>query len=262
MPGIAGMPGIAVEIGGIAVLTGRALREAFRRPVTYGPELVTELRFALRTAFFPLVLMSFALSFGPAGVQATNFFSLFGALDRLGAAYQLITVREFAPLSTAIILAGVVGTAICADLGARQVREEISALEVQGVSPIRSLVAPRLLVIVVLAPMFNIFSLLSGMLGAVVVVKQAHAPLGPFFATFFANASVLELGASFLKATIFGLIIGAVACHQGLNVSGGPESVGRAVNRSVVIAFLAIGVIDYVFTQFVLATHPILSQPR
>jgi phospholipid/cholesterol/gamma-HCH transport system permease protein len=100
------------------------------------------------------------------------------------------------------------------------------------------------------------------MLGAVLVVVQAHAPLGPFFNTFFAHATPLEFGASMLKATVYGAAIAIVCCYKGLNVSGGPEGVGRAVNQAVVVTFLLIGAIDYVFTQFLLATNPLLSTTR
>jgi phospholipid/cholesterol/gamma-HCH transport system permease protein len=70
------------------------------------------------------------------------------------------------------------------------------------------------------------------------------------------------LEASVLKCGLYGAIIAVVCCYKGINVSGGPEAVGRAVNRSVVVCFLAIGFTDYVFTQLLLATHPILSQVR
>lgn len=255
-------PAFAVEVGAMLHLAGQALSRAWRPPFSFGAELASQINFVLRLCWFPLVLTSFALSFGPAGIQASGFLGLFGALDRLGAAYELIVVREFAPLVTAIVLAGVAGTAICADLGAREVREETAALRVLGVDPVKSLVVPRLIALVLLSVLFDVFSLLSGMLGAVVVVVQNHAPLGPFFSSFFANATPLELGASFLKSGIYGSVIAIVCCYKGMNVSGGAEGVGRAVNQSVVIAFLAIGAIDYVFTQLLLATNPILSQPR
>jgi phospholipid/cholesterol/gamma-HCH transport system permease protein len=221
-----------------------------------------EFRHGLRVAFFPLVLTAFALSFGPAGIQASNFLGLLGAIDRLGAIYQLIVVREIAPLVTGIVIAGVVGTAVCADLGAREVREELDALRVQGIDVVRSLVFPRLLAITSLAVLCNIFALVAGMFGAVLVVLQNHASLGPFFATFFSNSTTLEFGAALVKSTIFGLMIGTVACYRGIHASGGAEGVGRAVNHTVVTAFLLIGAIDYVFTQYLLATNPILSAPR
>ena len=258
----AALPGVVSEVGGMVHLTLTAARSAVKRPLDYGPEFVAQFRFALRVSAFPLILTAFALSFGPAGVQASDFLGLFGALDRLGAAYELIVVREFAPLVTAIVVAGVAGTAICADLGARQVRQETDALSVMAVDPIKSLVVPRMLAIAAVAILFDIFALLSGMTGAILVVLQNHAPLGPFFSTFFANATTLELGASILKTGIYGLVIAVVCCYKGMNASGGPEGVGRAVNQAVVIAFLAIGAIDYSFTQFLLATHPILSETR
>src|SRR5262245_27993882 len=116
------------QVGAMLHMAGQVARGSVRRPITFGAELVSELAFPVRVAWFPIVLTSFALAFGPAGIQASNFFSLLGSLDRLGSAYELIVVREFAPLVTAIIVAGAIGTAMCADLGARQVREEIAAL--------------------------------------------------------------------------------------------------------------------------------------
>ncbi|WP_249011211.1 ABC transporter permease [Conexibacter sp. DBS9H8] len=256
------MPSFVAEIGGMCHLAAIAFVRGVRPPMSYGPELASQFRFALRISWFTLILTSFALAFGPAGIQASSFLALFGALDRLGAAYELIEVREFAPLVTAIVVAGVAGTAICADLGARQVREETAALRVLGVDPVKGLVVPRLVALVALAVFYDILALVSGMVGAMLVVAENHAPLGPFFATFFANATPLELGASFLKAGLYGTVIAVVCCYKGMNVSGGAESVGRAVNQAVVIAFLAIGAIDYTFTQLLLATHPILSETR
>jgi phospholipid/cholesterol/gamma-HCH transport system permease protein len=256
------VPAFVAEIGGMVWLAIAALVRMLSPPFDYGPELLSQLRFAFKVCWFPLILSSFALSFGPAGIQASDFLGLFGALDRLGAAYELIVVREFAPFITAIVIAGVAGTAICADLGARQVRQETDALEVMGVEPVKALVVPRLIAITVTAVLFDIFSLLAGMTGAIVVVLENHAPLGPFFASFFANATALELGASILKAGVYGAVIAIVCCYKGMTASGGPEGVGRSVNQAVVIAFLLIGAIDYTFTQLLLATHPILSETR
>src|SRR5437764_585726 len=85
------------------------------------------------------------------------------------------------------------------------------------------------------------------------------APLGPFWATFFTNASTTDLWGSVLKTTMYGAIIAVVCCYKGMTASGGAEGVGRAVNQAVVIALLAIFSFDYVFTQTLLATHPEIS---
>jgi phospholipid/cholesterol/gamma-HCH transport system permease protein len=95
-----------------------------------------------------------------------------------------------------------------------------------------------------------------GIFGGVMTTWVNHAPLGPFWATFFSNASVTDLWGSVLKCTLFGAIIAIVCCYKGMTASGGAEGVGRAVNQAVVIAFLGVFAFNYVFTQTLLATHP------
>jgi phospholipid/cholesterol/gamma-HCH transport system permease protein len=250
------------ELGGMANLAYLTVARGIRPPYSWIAEFVTQLRFTVAVCFFPMVLTAFALSFGPAGIQVSNVLGLLGSLDRLGGAYELIVVRLFAPLVVGIILAGAAGTAICADLGARVVREEVDALRVLAVEPVRNLVVPRVLALLVCAVLFDAFAVIAGLLGLVVVALENGAELGPVFATFFSNATALELEASVLKCGLYGAIIAIVCCYKGITASGGPEAVGRAVNRSVVVNFLAIGFTDYVFTQLLLATHPVLSQVR
>jgi phospholipid/cholesterol/gamma-HCH transport system permease protein len=255
-------PSFVTEVGAMCSLAGQALVRAVRPPLRYGPELVEQFRFVLAVAWFPMILTSFAIAFGPFGIQGADFLGLFGALDRLGGLYGTFVPREFGPLAVAIVVAGTAGTAICADLGARKVREELDALAVLGVDAIQSLVVPRLFALLSISVLFNTFALAAGMFGAVLVVLENHQPLGPFFASFFASASTVELAASYLKCLVFGGTIAIVCCYKGLSASGGAEGVGRAVNQAVVMSFLAIGAIDYVVTQLILATHPALSQVR
>ena len=250
------------DIGSMFVLTGKTLVSAVRPPYPYGNEFVAQFLFALRLGWFPMIVTSVALAYGPAGIQAANFLNLFGALDRLGGLFVLAVIREFAPLVCAIVMAGVAGTAMCADLGARKIREELDALMVLGVDPIKSLVVPRFLSLMMLTPLFSIYALLFGTLGGVLVTISNHAQVGPFFSTFFAQASVAEFEAMLVKSLIFGGMIAIVCCYKGLTASGGAEGVGRAVNQAVVIAFIGIGAIDYTFTQTLLATHPALNTPR
>ena len=251
-----------VQLGGMVYLMYAVSRRALRRPIDWGPEFAAQFAFTIRICFIPLCLSSCVLAFGPLGVQASGFFGVFGSYDRMGSLYALVEVREFAPMVVGIIVAGAAGTAICADLGARVVREEIAALRVLGVDPIKSLVLPRALALMAAALLLNATALASGMVGMLLVLILHDQPIGPTLANFLANATPLELQASTLKAGLFGFVVAAVSCYNGLNVSGGPEGVGRAVNRSVVVVFLAIGFIDYVFTQLLLATNPDLSQVR
>jgi phospholipid/cholesterol/gamma-HCH transport system permease protein len=252
----------AEEIGSMLILTAKTLTGALRPPYPYGREFIAQFLFALRLGWFPMILTSFALTYGPAGIQAGNFLNLFGAIDRLGGLLVLTVIREFAPLVCAVVMAGVAGTAICADLGARKVREELDALVVLGVDPVKNLVVPRFLALMLVTGLFDIYALVFGTFGGMVVTWVNHAPLGPFFATYFNNATTTELLGSLIKTTLFGAIIAIVCCYKGMNASGGAEGVGRAVNQAVVIAFLGIGAFNYVFTQTLLATHPQLSMVR
>jgi phospholipid/cholesterol/gamma-HCH transport system permease protein len=249
-------------VGAIVVLTARTVLSAVRPPFPFAKEFVAQFLFALRMCWMPMILAAFAFTYGPAGIQSANFLSLFGALDRLGGLYVLVVVREFAPLVCALVVAGVAGTAMCADLGARKVREELDALQVLGVDPVKNLVVPRFLALVLATSMFNIYALIFGTVGGVLATVVNGGSLGPFWATYFNNASTTELAGSLAKTALFGGAIAVVCCFKGLNASGGAEGVGRAVNQAVVMSFLAIGVINFAFTQTLLALNPILSVPR
>ncbi len=248
--------GVLEEFGDVVLLTGRTIASAVRPPYPYGEELVSQFLFALRLVWFPLLVTTVAISYGAPGLQAANFLTLFGALDRLGGFFVLAAIREIGPLITSIVVAGIAGTAITADLGARKVREELDALQVLGVDPVKNLVVPRFLALVVVTGLFDIYSLLFGIFGGIAAELVNGQPLGPFWGTLFANASTTDLWGSVLKSSCFGAIIAIVCCYKGMSASGGAEGVGRAVNEAVVVAFLGIGAFNYVFTQTLLATHP------
>jgi phospholipid/cholesterol/gamma-HCH transport system permease protein len=131
------------EVGDMMILTGKTIVSALRPPYPYGGEFVSQFLFALKLCWFPLLVSTVAFGYGAPGLQAANFLVLFGALDRLGGFFVLASIREFAPFVDAIVLAGVAGTAITADLGARKIREELDALQVLGVDPVKNLVVPR-----------------------------------------------------------------------------------------------------------------------
>jgi phospholipid/cholesterol/gamma-HCH transport system permease protein len=245
------------EFGDMMILTGRTISSALLPPYTYGGELVSQFLFTLRLVWFPLLISTVAINYGAPGLQASNFLTLIGALDRLGGFFVLASVREIGPLITAIVIAGVAGTAITADLGARKVREELDALQVLGVDPVKNLVVPRFLSLMVVTGLFDIYAILFGLFGGLLAEIVNGGSLGPFWNTLFANSSVTDLWGSVLKTTVFGAIIAIVCCYKGMSASGGAEGVGRAVNEAVVLSFLAgPGAFNYVFTQTLLATHP------
>ncbi|HEV3093954.1 MAG TPA: ABC transporter permease [Solirubrobacteraceae bacterium] len=244
------------ETGDMMLLTGRTISSALRPPYPYGGEFVDQFLFVLRICWLPLLLSTFALSYGAPGLQAANILGVLGSVDRLGGVFVLAAVREIAPLITAIVLAGAAGTAITADLGARKIREELDALQVLGVDPVKNLVVPRFLALMIATSLFNIYAILFGLFGGLLAAVVHHQPLGPFWVTFFNNVSTVDLWGSTLKTAVFGAIIAIVCCYKGMRASGGAEGVGRAVNQAVVTSIVAFSSFNYVFTQVLLATHP------
>jgi phospholipid/cholesterol/gamma-HCH transport system permease protein len=246
----------------MVILTAKTVLSAIRRPYPYGEEFAEQLLFVLKLCWFPLLISTFALCLGAPGLQAAGPLALFGALDRLGGFFVLTAIRWIGPLVTAVVVAGVAGTAITADLGARKIREELDALQVLGVDPIKNLVVPRFLALMLVTALLDIFAIVFGLTAGIAAELIYHQSLGGFFATLFANASITDLWGSVLMCTMFGAIIAVVCSYKGMTASGGAAGVGRAVNQAVVISLVAVFAFNYVFTAVLLAANPELQTIR
>jgi phospholipid/cholesterol/gamma-HCH transport system permease protein len=249
--------GPLVEAGEMVQLLHRVLVSAIRHPIGYWGEVRDQMFDILKLCWIPMIVSTTAFGLGAPGLQGGNIFMLFGIPERLGSFFIMASVREFAPWINAMVVAGVIGTAMTADLGARRIREEIDAMEVLGVDPIRTLVLPRVIAVTVMTGLLDLVALVFGVIGGYIAsVVMLGANSSAFFASFFDNATTTDIWASVAKTTLFGLIIGVVCCYKGLHAGGGPIGVGRAVNQAVVIAFAAIWIFNYVFTTILLGLNP------
>jgi phospholipid/cholesterol/gamma-HCH transport system permease protein len=245
------------EAGEMVRLLGQVLWSAVRHPVGYWGEVRDQMYNLLNLCWLPMAVSTVAFGLGAPGIQGGNIFYLFGIPERLGSFFIMASVREFAPWINAMVVAGVVGTAMTADLGARRIREEIDAMQVLGVDPVRTLILPRVIAVTIMTGLMDLVALVFGIIGGYIAgILLLGANTGAFFNSFFDNATVTDIWGSVLKTTVFGLIIGVVCCYKGLHASGGPSGVGRAVNQAVVAAFAAIWVIDYVYTTILLGLNP------
>ncbi len=250
------------QIGEMVILTARTIVSAIRPPYPYGEELVGQFLFVLKLSWFPMSISTFALCLGAPGLQAAGILHLFGAVDRLGGFFVITAIRLIGPVVTAIVVGGVAGTAITADLGARKIREELDALQVLGVDPIKNLVVPRFIALMLITGLLDVFAVVFGLTAGMTASLLYHEPLGGFFATLFANASITDIWGSVVMCTLFGAIISVVCCFKGMTASGGAAGVGRAVNQAVVISFVGVFSFLYVFTTVLLATNPDLQTIR
>jgi phospholipid/cholesterol/gamma-HCH transport system permease protein len=245
------------QAGEMVWLTLVVFKSAIVHPRGYWGEVKDQMYSALKLCFIPMVISLTAFGIGAPGLQGGNIFSIFGIPERLGSFVVATGIREFAPWIDAMLVAGVVGTAITADIGARRIREEIDAMEVLGVDPIRSLILPRVISTAIITGLFDILASLVG-IGAGYIAScllLGASPAG-FIGNFFSEANVPDLVGSFVKTFIFGLIIGIVCCYKGMKASGGAAGVGRAVNSAVVISFAMVWIVNYIFTNTLLGLFP------
>ena len=219
-------------------------------------EFIQQTWFVASVTILPTALV--AIPFGAViALQLGSLTRQLGAQSFTGAASVLAVLREASPIVTALLIAGAGGSAICADLGARKIRDEIDAMEVLGVSPIQRLVVPRVLAAMLVAVLLNGMVSVVGVVGGYTfnVIMQDGTP-GAYMASFNALAQLPDLWISELKALIFGFLAGVVAAFRGLNPPPGPKGVGDAVNQSVVITFLLLFAVNFILTTLYLQLVP------
>jgi phospholipid/cholesterol/gamma-HCH transport system permease protein len=251
------VPGVAAlrQVGRISTLAWAVLRAIPKRPFQFR-EFVQQCWFFASVTILPTALV--AIPFGAViALQLGSLTQQIGAQSFTGAASALAIVQQASPLITALLVAGAGGSAVCADIGARKIREEIDAMEVLGVSPVQRLIVPRVLAAIVVAVLLNGLVSVVGTMGGYFfnVIMQGGTP-GAYLASFNALAQLPDLWISEIKAVLYGFVAGVVAAYRGLNPAAGPKGVGDAVNQAVVITFLLLFLINVVLTGIYLRIVP------
>ncbi|WUN34615.1 ABC transporter permease [Kitasatospora sp. NBC_00315] len=255
MTAAARLAGPLRQSGRLFALSATTVRETFRRPFQVR-ELIEQFWFVASVTILPAALVS--IPFGAViALQVGSLAQQLGAQSFTGGASVLAVIQQASPLIVALLIAGAGGSAICADLGSRTIREELDAMEVMGVSPVQRLVVPRVLATMLVAVLLNGLVSVVGTLGGYFfnVVLQ-HGTPGAYLSSFSALAQLPDLYISEFKALVFGFVAGVVAAYRGLNPRGGPKGVGDAVNQSVVITFLLLFFLNMVLTAIYLQIIP------
>jgi phospholipid/cholesterol/gamma-HCH transport system permease protein len=159
----------------------------------------------------------------------------------------LAVLRELGPLMTAIILAGRSGSAFAAEIGTMKVNEEIDALITMGLSPVRFLVAPRLIAAFLLCPLLTVIADLMGLIGGAMVMRAFGIPITTFIHQVQGIATQADLFGGLLKALAFGLLVAGVGCMYGLKTGEGASSVGQSTTHAVVAGIILVVLVDSVF---------------
>ncbi|KRC53798.1 MULTISPECIES: ABC transporter permease [unclassified Nocardioides] len=264
---VAYLPGpvrsVALEAGGTAVLLGKVLWSAVRHPRGYWGDVLDDMSYTIKRSWLSIsiALAGFLMTLA---VPSVTWIQNAGVSELYGPLLLVQSTRSFTVWVATLLVAGVVGAACTAELGSRKVREELDAMEVMGIDPVRALVVPRIVSITLLTTLLAIpaelITVLSSQLGSTLI---AGIPPADFYGAFvWTTMSTVEIGALVLNCFLAGLLIGAVCAYKGLSASGGAIGLGKAVNQAVVSAFMALFVMQLGYNALILGFFPGLGALR
>src|SRR5579864_4926735 len=234
----------------------RRLAHALFVPPYEGGELIRQLD-SIGSKSLPLVAMAGAATGVVLSLQTRDSLTRFGAKSMLPAVIIFSLIKETGPIITGLVVSGRVGAGIGAELGSMRVTEQIDAMEASAVDPYKFLVATRVLACALMLPLLTLAADFFGVLMGWVSVTLAQ----PVSFRFFIQKGLRDVAFGdflppTLKTVVFGLIIGSVACFQGMRTRGGTEGVGRSATSSVVLASLFIILADVVLVRLMITFFP------
>lgn len=239
-------------VGRSAVLTGSVLRysvtDALSLQLPFG-ELLVQAWTLLKVTAIPALLMAIPIG-AIVSIQVSGLVNQVGASSLVGAASGVGIVRQGAPVTAGLLMGGAAASAIASDLGARAIREELDALRVLGVNPVRHLVVPRFLALLIIAPILCSIIIASAVAASFsLAVGVSGVTSGSFWQSFGTFASVADVWFTIGKSLIFAAIVAVVSCLRGMEAKGGPRGVADAVNSSVVLNVVCIAIVNLAITQ-------------
>ncbi len=181
--------------------------------------------------------------------------ALYGTQEIIGAIVGLSMVKELGPVMTSLLVAGRIGSAMAAEVGAMEVYEEIDALKTLEINPVRYLAMPRLLACLVSLPALVTFAMIIGIAGGALVSAvnpMINVPFSVYYDNMVRALHYQDIFKGLLKATVFGGIIAHVGCYVGFKTTGGARGIGQSTTRSVVLSFLLIFIANYFLTRLML----------
>jgi phospholipid/cholesterol/gamma-HCH transport system permease protein len=173
---------------------------------------------------------------------------MFGAEIYVANLIGLAMVRELGPLMTAIVLAGRSASAFAAEIGTMKINEEIDALTIMGLEPVRFLILPRVIASTLMTPLLTVFAILVGILGGAVVILSMGHPFSAYYNQVVGFVSWGDFVGGMIKCFVFGVLIAATGCIRGYQTRQGPSAVGEAATRAVVSSIILIAVFDGIFS--------------
>ncbi|GAA5129752.1 ABC transporter permease [Haloechinothrix salitolerans] len=244
------------EAGGMAKLLATITWSALRRPTGYWGRVLEDMHEVIKTSWLAIALAVFGFQ-AAVSMMAVQIVDMVGAGALFGPYLFAFSTTTFTIWVNSMVVAGVVGTALTAEVGARKVREELDAMEVMGIDPIRELAVPRVVSITLTTVLLSIPALAATAVGMQVAADYVvHMPAPDFYQTLFAGTLPMNIVSFLLNSALVGLLIGTVCCYKGFVAAGGAIGLGKAVNHAVVICFLGVFVLQLAYQAIVLGIFP------
>ncbi|HKG46775.1 MAG TPA: ABC transporter permease [Pyrinomonadaceae bacterium] len=233
-----------LELQETTLLVARAARGIFKRP-RYIPETIAQMD-AIGVGSLTIIILTGFFTGGVLTVQTFPTLKSYGAQSQTGYLVAVSLVRELGPVLCALMVTGRVGSAISAELGSMVVSQQIDAMRALGTDPIRKLVAPRVWALLVSLPLLTVLADVVGIFGGwVTAVTLYSVSSSVFISAVREGITTDDLIGGIVKPIVFSLIIGTIACRQGLSTEGGTVGVGRSTTRAVVLASIIVIITDY-----------------
>ncbi len=183
-------------------------------------------------------------------LQSFQILAYYGAQSQVGRMVTFSLLRELGPVLTGLMVAGRIGSAIAAELGSMVVSQQVDAMRALGADPIRKLVAPRIIALIIVLPLLTVLANIAGIIGGGITSKYIFNLDTTLFITSVRDAiTTKNLIVSLVKPFFFGLIVGSVSCYKGLSTTGGTVGVGISTTKSVVLSSIVIIITDFFLTR-------------
>ncbi|HEY6242791.1 MAG TPA: ABC transporter permease [Pyrinomonadaceae bacterium] len=246
-----------LELQETTLMATRAVRGIFKRP-HYIPETISQMD-AIGVGSLTIIILTGFFTGGVLTVQTFPTLKSYGAQSQTGYLVAVSLVRELGPVLCALMVTGRVGSAISAELGSMVVSQQIDAMRALGTDPIRKLVAPRLFALLISLPLLTVLADVLGIFGGwVTAILLYNVSSSVFISAVRDGITTDDLIGGVVKPLVFSLIIGTIACRQGLSTEGGTVGVGRSTTRAVVTASIIVIIADYFLAK---ALQVILGTP-
>lgn len=247
-PPVRGVATVGRGVRLVGAVAGYTVRDTLTLRLPVG-ELVVQAWTLLKVTAIPAVLMAIPIG-ALVSVQVGGLVNQVGATSLVGAASGFGVIRQGSPMAAGLLMGGAAAAAIASDLGSRQVREELDALRAMAIDPVRRLVVPRVVALLLIAPLLC-FVIIGAAVSAayLIAIGVNDVTPGSFWMSFGAFAKVTDLWFAIGKATVFGGIVGVVSSLRGIEARRGPRGVADAVNSAVVLGVIGIVIANVAITQ-------------